>query len=224
MTPYYEQDGITVYVADCMDVLPHLERVDHVITDPPYDAKTHAGARYGFGETCSEIAFAPLVSVEETTKALLASARAWVVAFCSVEMLGDYARAGGSHWVRTGFWRRINGVPQFTGDRPGQPGEGIAILHSGLVKKKWNGNGRHAFWEYPIVSNGPHPTTKPLPLMKELVALFTDPGDLILDPFAGSLTTAVAAKHLGRRCIAIEREERFAEAGVKRLAQMVMAL
>src|SRR5690606_26050441 len=69
-----------------------------------------------------------------------------------------------------------------------------------------------------------HMTEKPLSLMRELVALFTSPGDLILDPYAGSLTTAVAAYQLGRRCIAIEREERWCEVGVKRLAQMPLPL
>ena len=53
--------------------------------------------------------------------------------------------------------------------------------------------------------------------MRELVRLFTDPGDLILDPFAGSFTTGLAAWQEGRRCIGIELEEKWCEVGAKRL-------
>jgi DNA modification methylase len=223
VTPYYDEAGVTIYHGNCLDVLPTLGLVDHVITDPPYDAKTHDGARYGFRETSSAIPFAPL-NVAESVPLLLGASRRWVVAFCSLEMFGAYRDAAGEHWVRAGFWRRTNGVPQFTGDRPGQPGEGVAIMHAKVQKKRWNGHGHHAFWEHPIVSGGPHPTTKPEPLMAAIVAQFTDPGDLILDPFMGSGTTLVAAKRLGRKAIGIELNEQYCEIAAKRLAQGALPL
>ena len=43
-TPYYQDDAVTLYHGDCRDVLPTLENVDHVITDPPYSDTTHEGA------------------------------------------------------------------------------------------------------------------------------------------------------------------------------------
>jgi hypothetical protein len=223
VTPYYDQAGIVIYHGDCLDVLPTLGQVDHVITDPPYDAKTHDGARYGFHETSSKIPFAPL-NVSQTVPLMLSAARAWAVAFCSLEMFGAYRDAAGDRWVRAGFWRRTNGVPQFTGDRPGQPGEGIAIMHAGRVAKAWHGSGSHAFWEHPIVSNGPHPTTKPEPLMAQLVALFTSHGETIADPFMGSGTTLVAAKRLGRKAIGIELNEAYCEIAAKRLSQGALPL
>jgi DNA modification methylase len=60
-------------------------------------------------------------------------------------------------------------------------------------------------------------TEKPLPLMESLVRDFTDPGDLILDPFAGSGTTGVAAIRLGRRFIGWEKDPKYHTIAVKRL-------
>ena len=220
MKPYYDHAGITIYHGDCREILPGLCAADHVICDPPYDEKTHKGARYGLRETSSEIEFDP-IDPAKVAPMLISACSSWVVAFCALEMFGAYRDAAGDHWVRAGFWRRTNGVPQFTGDRPGQPGEGIAIMHAG-GKKSWNGHGRHDFWEFPIVSGGPHPTTKPLPLMASLVSDFTQPGQTILDPFMGSGTTLRAAKDLGRKAIGIEIEERYCEIAARRLAQEVL--
>lgn len=80
-------------------------------------------------------------------------------------------------------------------------------------------------WDVPIVLNRSradkservHPTQKPLVLMGALVEQFTDPGELILDPTAGSGTTGVAAKRLNRRCILIERDEAHCESAARRL-------
>lgn len=78
---------------------------------------------------------------------------------------------------------------------------------------KWNGGGatKNVF-EYPIVGGDErteHPTQKPLALMMDLVRLVTEPGDTVLDPFAGSGTTLAAAAKLGRRYIGIEREASY---------------
>jgi modification methylase len=72
--------------------------------------------------------------------------------------------------------------------------------------------------EVAIDGKNPHPTMKPASLMMELLSLFTDPDDIILDPFCGSGTTGVAAIRLGRRFIGIEREPKWAELSRERIA------
>lgn len=69
-----------------------------------------------------------------------------------------------------------------------------------------------------------HPTVKPLKLMSYLITLGSRPGDLVLDPFAGSFTTCVAAKQLGRNFIGIEREKEYVEIGKDRLTAIVPSL
>lgn len=63
-----------------------------------------------------------------------------------------------------------------------------------------------------------HSTVKPLTLMSYLITLGSRPGDVVLDPFLGSGTTAIAAKQLGRECIGIEREEEYVRIAEARLA------
>jgi site-specific DNA-methyltransferase (adenine-specific) len=221
MKPYYEHCGITIFHCDCREILPTLDPVDLVLTDPPYDERTHKGARNGFAGR-SAIDFEPLIDLDGLVTALISLSRRWVVAFCSVEMIGAYANAAGEAWVRSGFWRRPNGVPQFSGDRPGQPGEGVAIMHR-VGPKRWNGGGHHAFWVSNIEQHGRiHPTQKPERLISEMLRQFSDEGETILDPFMGSGTTLRAAKDLGRRAIGIEIEERYCEIAARRLAQEVL--
>jgi site-specific DNA-methyltransferase (adenine-specific) len=71
------------------------------------------------------------------------------------------------------------------------------------------------FWSMP--ENTDHPTQKPEKLLAKIILASTNPGDLVLDPFAGSGTTAVAAKKLGRRFTAIEADERYCLLTLKRL-------
>ena len=69
-----------------------------------------------------------------------------------------------------------------------------------------------------------HPTVKPLKLMSYLITLGSREGDIVLDPFVGSGTTALASQLLSRKSISIEIEEKYCEIAVKRLAQGVMNL
>ncbi|MGE4302195.1 MAG: site-specific DNA-methyltransferase [Victivallaceae bacterium] len=69
-----------------------------------------------------------------------------------------------------------------------------------------------------------HPTTKPLRLMGRLIELLTGDDQLILDPFAGSGSTGVAAKQLGRRCVLIEQDEKYCEVAAGRICAAIPSL
>ena len=71
-------------------------------------------------------------------------------------------------------------------------------------------------------SFGRHPTQKPLALLRRIITACTRPGDLVVDPFAGSGTTGVAALGLGRRFIGVERDPTFTDLAVRRLRAVAL--
>ena len=239
MKPYYEHAGITIYHGDCRDVLPALSPCDVVLTDPPYSEHVHAKQWIGpaltssGGKRCgtrhASLGFPPITEelMAFTCREFARLARRWTLAFCTLEMVHEWRsalEAEGLEYIRALVWDKVDSAPQFTGDRPAAGCEAIICAHPG-GRKSWNGGGRRNVFRHAV--NGekgdkPHPSTKPEPLLRELVALFSDAGETIIDPFMGSGTTLVAAKDLMRYAIGIEIEERYCEIAAKRLAQEVM--
>jgi site-specific DNA-methyltransferase (adenine-specific) len=213
--------------------------IDHVITDPPYEAEAHTlqrravratgihdgGAFDNGGGVCQvePLSFEPLSFEVRSGVAREAGrlARRWVVAFGQVEAAmtwRDALVAAGLRYRRTGVWVKPDGMPQYSGDRPGMGYESLVICHA-PGRSSWNGGGKHGVWtfnknDFPRTG---HETQKPLPLMLALVADFTDPGELVCDPFAGSGTTGVACIRLGRRFVGWERDPKYFAVAVKRL-------
>ncbi len=223
MQPYWEGAGITLYHGDAIEVLATFKNqsFDHMLTDPPYDQHTSDSAVTNKGGKATKaIDFDGLTpeQLEQVSWEGSRLARRWCIAFCALEQIGAYRAAAAEDWVRAGVWDRVNSMPQLSGDRPAQGAEGIAIWH-GPGRKRWNGGGKQAIWRHPPhkIGRPDHPTPKPPQLMVELVQQFTDPGDLILDPFAGSGTTMVAAYRLGRQAVGVELDERYAEVAARRL-------
>lgn len=91
-------------------------------------------------------------------------------------------------------------------------------------RKRWNGGGSVAVWSHGFAYDEVgaarlRETQKPLALTRELVRLFSDPGEVICDPFAGSGTTGVAALLEGRRVILVERDPAHAATCLRRLRE-----
>ena len=244
MRPYYDAGGVTIYHGDCREVLPLLGAVDHVLTDPPYardvyvralGKNTHQGSktpdRLYKGASLAKLAAGDIGSIDEQLEEVAGEigrlVRRWALVFSDAETTGRWRQAlelGGLRYVRTGAWVKPDAMPQMSGDRPSVGFEPCTIAHA-PGPMRWNGGGRAALWTHNTVKGDDrpdHPCPKPLPLMRELVAQFTDEGELVLDPYAGSGTTLRAAKDLGRRAIGIEVDERYCEVAARRLAQEVL--
>lgn len=229
MKPYYDRDGITLYHCRAEELLTTLapQSVDLVLTDPPYAEETHEGSR-----SIKDLAN-PMVNFDSITEAELRAifdecgvvARRWLVSFMDWRHIYALERCPprGLRFVRFGVWVKPNGAPQFTGDRPATGWEGIAIMHRLGGRMKWNGGGRNAVFTYPK-QNEEHKTAKPLPLVKELVQLFSNPGDLVVDPFMGGGPVARSCKDTGRRFIGCDSDEKWVAATARRLSQEVLAL
>lgn len=231
-----------VVCGDCRDVLGLIpnDAVDHALSDPPYEAAAHTLGRRVNTTTLADggrlveeaaLSFAPITDDLRRAVAIEMAriAKRWVAAFCQVEAAMRWSEAfaaGGAPTRRIGVWVKPDAMPQFSGDRPGMGYESIVFAHR-KGRSTWNGGGRVGVFTHNKNTPGGahvHETQKPLPLMLELVELFTDPNELVLDPFAGSGTTGVACLRLGRRVILIERDAKYAEIARERMAAEVAGL
>jgi site-specific DNA-methyltransferase (adenine-specific) len=200
---------------------------DVVIADPPYEAEAHTSqrlvARAGGKLEVEPLTFPPITEELRAVSAFQMArvARRWILVFCQVEAAMKWRaalEAGGAVYKRTCQWIKPDGKPQYSGDRPGIGYESIVACHA-PGRSRWNGGGSHGVF---IVNKGGdartgHQTQKPLALMEILVRLFSDRGELILDPFAGSGSTGVAAIRHGRRFIGWETNASYAAIARRRL-------
>ena len=215
---------------DAVDLLREIPDggVDITITDPPYLEEVHANQRVGATgngrkKKISKSKELDFISLSRPLRAQIAQELArvtkrWILLFSDHEGSvgwGQDFRYAGLELVRYGIWRKRGAPPQFTGDRPAVGHEVVVIAHhpaASVGRKKWNGGGHHAVWEHAIErgKHRTHPTQKPAALCDELVALFSDPGETILDPFAGSGAILAAAVRAGRHPIGIEIDRKYA--------------
>lgn len=210
MQPYYEENGITIYHADCREVLPSLPKSDLVLTDPPYGlTRWHATGYFResriFAQGVKDWDTQP---VPETLADIIAHAKD------SIIWGGNYFNLG--PFVAPLVWDKQNGANRFA------DGEiAWTSFAEGTVRIF-----RHQWWGFLKETErgevSQHPTQKPVALMKWCISLVKN-AETILDPFMGSGTTLRAAKDLGRKAIGIEIEEKYCEVAANRLRQEVLA-
>lgn len=203
MKPYCEDGGVQVFHGDCRELMPLLPPCDMVLTDPPYNVGLDycdGDKRTDYREWCEswfKLMPRPLVFTPGSVNLAMwfdIEAPLWTCAWVKLNQC-SFTRLGGPN-----MWE-----PVLVYGKPRIP------------------IGRDV-WVVPIAGQDEceqHPCPKSLRFWKQLMTTFTEEGDLLIDPFAGSGTTARAAKDLGRRAICIESEERYCELIAKRLSQEV---
>lgn len=230
-------DGWTLRLGDCLAGLRDLadKSVDATIEDPPYsDHVEHGQAVSGtrVGRARQQVVRKQRIGVGFMTEAdilslcshLVRVTRSWIVLFCAFEQVEQYKRAiesAGGRYVRACAWEKPDASPQFSGDRPATWGEAFVVAHATADgPMRWNGGGKRGLYRAGVCrghERSEHPTQKPLSLMLELVEDFSNPGDLVLDSFAGSGTTGVACRQLGRSFLGWELNRDYFEIACRRL-------
>lgn len=222
MKPYYQDDAVTLYLGDCLEVTEWLE-ADVLVTDPPYGIAGALSASYKGHKPAG--GFLPVhdraVTWDATLEARDAALALWgdkpAAVFASpkrmdappfaprqVPLIWDKGELVGMGDL-TFPWRVNYELIYVRGAFAGRR-TSTAVLRYNLSNKAARREG--------------HPTPKPLGLMTELVT--KAPPGVIADPFAGSGSTLIAAKQLGRKAIGVELDERYCEITARRLSQGVL--
>ena len=235
MKPFYQEDGVTLYCGDCREILPKLGPVETVITDPLWPGANAKliGMEDPIGLLSSMIVALPptkrliLHLGCDTDPRFLATAVPSSWKFLRVVWL-RYANPsykgrllmGSDVAYAFGEWPTyVKGRQVIGGEVTSTRADKMFVRHVGRHKDRPN---REGIPYADLIERLPHPTARRLEHVRFLVKQFSD--QQVIDPFAGSGTTLVAAKYLGREAIGIEIKEEYCELAVSRLSQMVMTL
>lgn len=218
MKPYYQDDYITLYHGDCIELTDLWTCADVLVTDPPYGMAFKAGKRAnGKSSEWTSRWTGVEIAGDETTEARDSALSAWGEKPALV--FGTWKKPAPPGVREVLVWDKVVSTGMGALDIPWRPSwESIYVLGKGFVGKR-----SHGVLPVSMPTRDParkdHPTAKPLALMSQLVAKTTG---IVADPFAGSGSTLVAAKSLGRKVIGIELEEKYCEIIAKRCAQEVL--
>jgi DNA modification methylase len=199
----------TLYLGDCLEVMPTLEKVDACLTDPPYGVR-QAGGFSGAGGFSKPVARREYEGQwddsrpsQEIFKLMLTVSQNQII------WGGNYFTdllPQSSRWL---WWDKCQTMPTYS------DGELAWTSLSGVSTKKiiYNNNGLQAKEKGRV-----HPTQKPIEVMKWCLGFLPD-SETILDPFMGSGTTGVACVKLGRKFIGIELDEKYFDIACKRIEE-----
>lgn len=216
--PYYTDDKVALYHGDCLELAELWTCADVLVTDPPY------GMNYsGFGGRQGEPRRrepAPRIVGDATTESRDLALVAWGARPALVFGRWSEPRPAGVRQVL--IWDKSDGGPGMGAlDLPWGPSfEEVYVLGGGFTGRREGAVIRQRTLMSGDRNRPEHPTPKPLSLMEALISKC--PPGVVADPFAGSGSTLVAAKALGRKAIGVELDERYCEIAARRLAQDVL--
>lgn len=243
MTVYYQDEFVTLHHARCEDVLPTLRSFDMVMTSPPYNLKRQwwsQGANGIHGTLARKFTdewyedTVPEAEYQAQQRKLIEEMLAKCTGSVCYNHKLRYAMKREGRTLHPMEW--LNGLPlwvEIVWDKGGGPAlnsrrpvpadERIFVLGR---PKAWNNLGYTNIWRISPPMNAPHPCPFPIELAKRCIAMFTDPGDLVLDVYGGMGTTGAAAALLGRRAVLVEADEKYCQIAAMQLervqAQTVM--
>jgi DNA modification methylase len=248
--PYYEDSHVRIFHGDCRDILPGLSGIRCVVTSPPYNQlaqipENGSGMWGGSGFVRAWRAAGYHDDMEESAY------QAWQneVFELAIGAVTPDASLFYNHqlrwrdgvvlhpvaWFRPEGWRLRQ---EIVWDRCGGMMFNARMFVRFDERVLWFIRGDSWVWNQESVGHGTvwrvareqqqqgkaHPVAFPAEIPSRCIAATTDHGDLVLDPFAGSGTTGVAAKNQGRRAILIEIEERYCAIAANRCSQGVLDL
>ena len=209
--PYYANDRVTLYHGDCLEIDAWLD-ADVLVTDPPYGVTYESNMNRNRRNT--KLGRPVIGDISTASRdAVLAHWNGPALLFGR----WDAERPAGAHtrliWDKSGGFMGNLSVPW------GRTDEEIYVIGTGFTGRR-EGSVLSVHMLMSADRERPdHPTPKPIPLMERLIEKC--PPGVIADPFAGSGSTLVAARNLGRKAIGIEIEERYCELIARRLDQMI---
>ena len=207
-------------------------QIDLLLTDPPYgisksytcerqvprrlrkDGRDFIMPKGNFGK------WDRAIDPSDWLDPILPKVGGWAVTFCAQAQIGQYVECLSDHKfvaVGTIVWQKTNPVPFNHKYKPINAWE--ALVCGKRPGTKFNGRVVHNVFrrKSPSPQQRIHPTQKPLELMREFVALFSDEGDFVYDPFAGAATTLIAAHTQRRRALSFEADPTIFEAACNRI-------
>jgi site-specific DNA-methyltransferase (adenine-specific) len=225
MMDAFRQGDIELRCGRWQDALVDVGRVDAVITDPPYSARTHSGRRTGKDLRVVGIPYAPLTGPGFARLAayVAGACSGYAVVFCDHQARTRHAAAlegVGLYVFGPVRWVKPDAPPRMCGDGPTVSTEDILIARTSSAHRRHPGSrpGHYTHGTASSRSDGKaFPGAKPLGLMRALLRDYTLPGDLVCDPFSGSGTTARACQIEGRRFIGAEMDPETFALAVDRL-------
>jgi site-specific DNA-methyltransferase (adenine-specific) len=246
--PYYADDAVTLWHGDMRQILPSIDvAADCVVADPPYgetslewdrwpDGWPHALLHVAKSMWCFGSMRMFLDRRDEFADWKLSQDIVWKKRNGTGLATDRFRRVHEHvlHWYRGGWNLVHHQTPRILADPSvvKRNGNAVRVARAGghlgnSTNRNWEDTGTRLMQsviDAPSVRHGIHQTEKPAAILQPLIEYACPPGGLILDPFAGSGSSAVAARLLGRRAVLIEADERYCEAIARRLAQDVLPI